>query len=75
MEWGEFLERSEIHNRRWIEDYRRVRLLVAAQLHTDPRKVISLPGDYDNVPRLRSTEENKAYLDEIGFGYLFKGEC
>jgi hypothetical protein len=77
MEWGEFLERSDIHTKRWIEDWKRVRLMVAATLHTDPRKVMTLPGDYDEIPRVKSTEQNMEYLKSIGFGYIFniKGEC
>lgn len=51
--------------------------MVAAELRTDPRQVITLPGDYDEVPRLKSTEDNMEYLKSIGFDYLFnkKATC
>lgn len=52
--------------------------MVAAELRTDPRQVITLPGDYDEVPKLKSTQDNLEYLESIGFGYLFdksKLEC
>lgn len=70
MEYRQFTELSEIFDRRYIEDWKRVRLIAAASLGADPRKIVSLPGDFDHVPKLKSKEENLEILRIHGIDKL-----
>ncbi len=75
MEFREFLDREEIAFRKWEESWRHTRLIAGYISGVDPRKIIRLRGDYDNIPKRQSTEENLEYLKKLGFGYIFKGSC
>ena len=54
----------EIHSRKSIEQWRHDRLIIAAICKADPRKVIELPGDYDNI-HLDDKETREAILHKF----------
>jgi hypothetical protein len=80
MEFREFIDRDEVYQRKWENQWRHTRLIVGALTHSDPREIIRLPGDYDNIPKLMSQEESKKLLSMHGIDKLLmslskRGSC
>ncbi|MDX1315085.1 MAG: hypothetical protein R3356_06255 [Eudoraea sp.] len=73
MEYGEFADRVEIHERNEIRTVKYVRMILGAQVGKDPRQIIPLPGDFDHVPKLLSQEENKKILSKHGIDKMLQG--
>ncbi len=72
MSYGDFNRASMGYTQREYNSYRKLRLLLSAQTGKDARQLITLPGDYDNLPRAKSKEENIKQLKELGYYKILK---
>ena len=64
MTWGEYMRHVIGYRIREDNKWRHTRLIIGALTHTDPRRIIELPGDYPYVPKTK--EQVKERLRQLG---------
>jgi len=66
LSWGNYQRLCAGYQRKDINDYRKVRMIIAAQIgEKDPRRVFELPGDFDHL-EVMTQEQIDAHCKKFG---------
>ena len=68
MTWGEYITICIGHQKKTLNDLHKYRNILGSILRTDPKKIFSLPGDFDHVPKPMTQEEIEQELIRLGVG-------